>query len=106
MTPCSGLSPITAPPRKWAVSGILNSSPQVPPATPSTLAAIRRVTWLPIGIHDGFGSPCPCLLEYQRTPSLPRLVNVVIELSRCCLTSAITVRSLHRLGLSSRNILP
>ena len=28
-------------------------------------------------------------------PSLPRLVNVVIELSRCCITSAITVRSLH-----------
>ncbi|CKU10920.1 Uncharacterised protein [Mycobacterium tuberculosis] len=83
---------------------MLNSSPQVPPATPSILAAMRRVTWLPIGIHVGFGSPCPCLLEYQRIPSFPRLVNVVIELSRCCMTSAITVRSLHCRGLSIRMV--
>lgn len=44
------------------------------------------------------------LAQYQRIPSFPRLVNVVIELSRCCMTSAITVRSLHCRGLSIRMV--
>ena len=72
MTPCSGLSPIAAPPRKCAVSGMLNSSPQVPPATPSIFSAIRRVTSLPTGIQVGLGSPWPCLLVNRRMPSLRR----------------------------------
>ena len=67
---------------KCAVIGTLNGSPIVPPGVPFMILAIRRATSLPTGIHDGFGSPCPCLLEYQRRPSFPRLVNVVIELSR------------------------
>ncbi|WP_445270868.1 hypothetical protein, partial [Streptomyces sp. DSM 41634] len=49
------------PTRKCAVSGMLNSSPQVPPATPSTFSAIRLVNSFPTGIHVGFGSPWPCL---------------------------------------------
>ena len=104
MTPCSGLSPMAAPPRKCAVSGMLNSSPQVPPATPSIFSAMRRVTSLPAGIQVGFGSPWPCLLSIMRKPNLVFLVKVVIELSRCCMTSAIMVRSLHRRGLSSRSV--
>src|ERR1700712_4010657 len=79
MTPCSGLSPMAAPPRKWAVSGMLKSSPHVPPATPSIFLAMRRVTSLPAGIHVGFGSPSPCLLSSTRKPNLVFLVKVVIE---------------------------
>ena len=57
MTPVWTLSPMAAPPRKCAVSGMLNSSPQVPPATPSIFSAMRRVTSLPAGIQDGLGRP-------------------------------------------------
>ncbi|SKY47602.1 Uncharacterised protein [Mycobacteroides abscessus subsp. abscessus] len=39
------------------------TSPQVPPASPpGRMSAMRRVASLPLGIHVGFGSPCPCLL--------------------------------------------
>ena len=93
-----------APPRKCAVSGMLNISPQVPPATPSIFLAIRRVTSLPTGIHVGLGSPWPCLLVSRRVPHLVRLVNVVMELSRFCMTRAIMVRSLQRRALSSRRV--
>ena len=44
----------------------------------------------------------PACWSTSGCPACPRLVNVVIELSRCCITSAITVRSLHCRGLSIR----
>ena len=59
---------------------------------------------MPTGIHDGFGSPWPCLLSISRKPSLVLRLKVVIELSRCCMTRAIIVRSLQRVGFSSRSI--
>ena len=43
------------------------------------------------------------LARHAPEAELARLVKVVIELSRCCITRAITVRSLHRLGLSIRS---
>ena len=83
------------PPRKCAVMGMLKMSPTVPPGVPSILSASRRVASLPLGIHDGLGSPCPCLLEtYRNGPR--RLTKVCSELSRFCMTSTITVRWLQR----------
>ncbi|SHW99558.1 Uncharacterised protein [Mycobacteroides abscessus subsp. abscessus] len=58
---------------------------------------------LPAGIQVGLGSPWPCLLSRRRQNSV-FLVKVVIELSRCCMTSAITVRSLHCVTLNIRNV--
>src|SRR5262245_54246971 len=92
MTPDSAESPIVHPPMKWAVNGLLNGSPMVPPAVPPTIRAIRRAASLAAGIQVGLGSPLPWREVSTRRPvSRDRFVYVVIELSRVCMTSAITV---------------
>ena len=55
---------------------------------------MRRTASLPTGIQVGFGAPWPCfeVMSPRRVNGI-RLVYVVIELSRLCITSAITVRS-------------
>ena len=70
-------------------------SPQVPPARPPMFSAIRLVASFPAGIQVGLGSPWPCLLvTYRNGPR--RLTEVSSELSRFCMTRAITDRWLHR----------
>ena len=81
------------PPMKCAVSGRLKGSPMVPPAVPPISSAIRRAASLPAGIQVGLGSPWPCLDESTHRPARLRRRNVVIELSRLCMTRAMTVRS-------------
>ena len=72
MTPFSIESPIAQPPMKWAVSGMLNGSPMLPPGVPPSRRAIRRTTSLATGIQVGFGAPWPWR-EVIRQPSRPFL---------------------------------
>ena len=81
------------PPMKWAVSGMPNGSPMLPPAVPPRCAAMRRTVSLATGIQVGFGAPWPCFDVMNQVPNGPFLPYVVIELSRVCMTSAMTVRS-------------
>ena len=75
-----------------AVIGMLASSPTDPPAIPSIRSASRRVTSLPAGIHDGFGSPCPCR-DTSRSRNRPFRRESVSELSSDCMTSTMIVCS-------------
>ena len=81
------------PPMKWAVSGMLNGSPIEPPGKPPMISAIRRTAWLATGIQVGFGSPWPCREDSTRRPNRPALQKTWMELSRLCMTRAITARS-------------
>jgi hypothetical protein len=81
---------------KWAVIGMLNRSPQVPPAIPPMLSASCRVAWLATGIQLGFGSPAPCLEVSRARPNRLRRRSTVIELFSDCITSRMITRSDHR----------
>src|SRR5262245_1331244 len=72
-TPWSGSSPMTQPPMKCAVSGMLSSSPHDPPGQPSTFAAALLTTSLAAGIQVGFGLPWPCLDVSFHLPNQLRL---------------------------------
>ena len=61
----------------------------MPPISSRERRARRRA---PAGIQVGFGAPCPGVLRSRRRPKRRRY-RVVSELSRDCITSAITVRS-------------
>jgi hypothetical protein len=107
ITPVPRESPIVAPPMKCAVSGRLNGSPIEPPAVPPMIRAIRRTASFPTGIQVGLGAPWPCREVSRRRPvSRLALVNVVIELSRVCITRATTVRSDQCLTSYSARTLP
>ncbi len=109
-TPVAAVGPMGQPPRKCAVIGMLARSPSVPPATPPISSASSWAARWPDGIHVGFGSPWPCLLVSRRwragtgTPSRRGASEVVSELSAACITSAMTVRSLHRYGAKARSV--
>ena len=108
MTPSEGEAPMTQPPRKCAVIGIPNISPQVPRGVPAN----RRP---PTGVRPrgrraasfGFGCPCPWRLdELGAAEAEPRFADIVSELSWACITSAITVRSDHARRSSARRKAP
>ncbi|MEU1183637.1 hypothetical protein ABZ464_39600 [Streptomyces sp. NPDC005820] len=77
--PCAEV-PISEPPKKCAVIGLLKISPHVPAAMPPMCPAARRLAECPAGMNVGFCAPCPCFEVNLRPPNSPRLVYVVIEL--------------------------
>ena len=78
---------------KCAVIGMLNGSPIEPPGVPPMISAILRTAWLATGIQVGFGLAVALARGQVPAPGPGSSVKVVIELSRVCITSAITVRS-------------
>ena len=95
------------PPRKCAVIGMLNSSPTVPPGKPS-MSLGEPADGLVAGRDPGRVGRAVALPggETGARPSRLRLVNVVSELSRDCMTSAMMVRSDQRRRSRGRRTLP
>ncbi len=81
------------PPMKCAVSGVLKGSPTAPPGMPPMMPAMSAHRLVGHRDPGRVGLAVALLAGHSRPVSRTRLVNVVIELSTVCITSAMTVRS-------------
>ena len=103
MTPSAAEAPMTQPPRKCAVIGIPNISPQLPPGGPRFAGPTgarprgRRATMSGSAHRGPAGS-----LSLVR-PKQPLLADMVSELSRACMTRAITVVRTRPAGRGTAN---